>query len=104
MPKMTAVSALAAALVCAPVVLVAQNKAATYITKDQVDTVNKQPGTDRTIRVLDIGHENFAVGIIHRGPTGGARGNGGAGAGRGGGAGGGAGRGGAQAAPGEPCG
>ena len=72
MAKMTALSAIAAALVCAPVALVAQNKAATYITKEQVDTVNKQPGTDRTIRVLDIGHENFAVGIIHRGPTGGA--------------------------------
>lgn len=94
MPKMTAVSALAAALVCAPVVLVAQNKAATYITKEQVDTVNKQPGTDRTIRVLDIGHENFAVGIIHRGPTGGARGGAAtAAAGARG-----------QAAPAEPCG
>jgi mannose-6-phosphate isomerase-like protein (cupin superfamily) len=81
MPKMRVLSALSAALVCAPVVLVAQNKAATYITKEQVDTVNKQPGTDRTIRVLDIGHENFAVGIIHRGPTGGARGTGGAAAG-----------------------
>lgn len=95
MPKITAVSALAAALVCAPVVLVAQNKAATYITKEQVDTVNKQPGTDRTIRVLDIGHENFAVGIIHRGPTGGARGNNSAAAGA-------AARGQASAA--EPCG
>jgi hypothetical protein len=104
MPKMTAVSALAAALVCAPVVLVAQNKGATYITKEQVDTVNKQPGTDRTIRVLDIGHENFAVGIIHRGPTSGARGNGGAAAGAraGGAAAGAAARGQAPAA--EPCG
>jgi mannose-6-phosphate isomerase-like protein (cupin superfamily) len=92
MPRTIALSALAAALVCAPVVLVAQNKAATYITKEQVDTVNKQPGTDRTIRVLDIGHEIFAVGIIHRGPTGGARGAG-AGAGA---------RGQAPAA--EPCG
>ena len=90
MPKMRALSALAAALVCAPVMLVAQNKAATYITKEQVDTVNKQPGTDRTIRVVDIGHENFAVGIIHRGPTGGAAA---AGAGARG-----------QAAPAEPCG
>ena len=94
MSKITVLAAIAAALVCAPVALLAQNKAATYITKEQVDTVNKQPGTDRTIRVLDIGHENFAVGIIHRGPTGGAaRGAGGAAA---------AGRG-AQAAA-EPCG
>jgi mannose-6-phosphate isomerase-like protein (cupin superfamily) len=99
MPKMTVVSVLAAALVGAPIVLVAQNKAATYITKEQVDTVNKQPGTDRTIRVLDIGHENFAVGIIHRGPTGaGARG-GDAGRGAAAAAGG---RG--QAPPAEPCG
>ena len=91
MARMTALSAIAAALVCAPVALLAQNKAATYITKEQVDTVNKQPGTDRTIRVLDIGHENFAVGIIHRGPTGGAA-RGAAPAGRG------------APAPAEPCG
>ena len=57
--------------------MVAQDKAATYITKEQVDTVNKQQGTDRTIRVLDIGHENFAVGVVHRGATGAARGAGG---------------------------
>ena len=87
MPKVKVLSAIAVALACAPVVLVAQNKAATYITKEQVDTVNKQPGTDRTIQVFDIGHENFAVGVIHRGATGG-----------------GGGRGGAAAAPAEPCG
>ena len=88
-----------AALLCAPAAIVAQSKAATYITKEEVDVVNKQPGTDRTIRVLDIGHENFAVGIIHRGPTGGGRGAGGAAP-----AGGGAGRGAAAATPAEPCG
>ncbi len=102
-----------AALLSVPAIH-AQNKAATYITKEEVDLVNKQTGTDRTIRVLDIGHENFAVGVIHRGPTGGARGAGGGGAaaaGRAGGgaagagaAGGGGGRGGAAAAPAEPCG
>src|SRR5215212_1966911 len=48
------------------------NKAATYITKEEVDAVNKTPGVDRTIRVVDIGHEHFAVGIVHRGATGGA--------------------------------
>jgi mannose-6-phosphate isomerase-like protein (cupin superfamily) len=79
--------------------MVAQTTAATYITKEEVDNVNKQAGTDRTIRVLDIGHENFAVGIIHRGPTGGGRGTGGAAA-----AGAGTGRGAAAAAPAEPCG
>src|SRR6187399_2767852 len=47
-------------------------KPATYITKEEVDAVNKTPGVDRTIRVVDIGHEHFAVGIIHRGATGGA--------------------------------
>jgi mannose-6-phosphate isomerase-like protein (cupin superfamily) len=28
--------------------------------------VNATPGVDRTIKVVDIGNENFAVGIIHR--------------------------------------
>lgn len=46
------------------------SKAATYITKEEIDTVNKQPGGDRQIKVVDIGHENFAVGIVHRGATG----------------------------------
>ena len=32
------------------------------------------PGIDRTIRVVDIGPENFSVGIIHRGATGRRRG------------------------------
>jgi mannose-6-phosphate isomerase-like protein (cupin superfamily) len=47
-------------------------KAATYITDEEVKKVLVQPGTDHTIRVVDIGNENLAVGIIHRGPTGGA--------------------------------
>ena len=43
---------------------------ATYITREEVDTVNaKGPGTDRAIKVVDIGHENFALGIVHRGKT-----------------------------------
>jgi hypothetical protein len=93
-------------------------KAATYITDEEVKAVNAIPGIDRTIRVVDIGNENFAIGIIHRGATGGggrntaadaggrgAAGGGAAGAGAGRGAGGAAGRaagGGAQT--GEPCG
>jgi mannose-6-phosphate isomerase-like protein (cupin superfamily) len=89
-------SVIGVTLLGAPAIALAQTKTATYITKEEVDTVNKQTGTDRTIRVLDIGHENFAVGIIHRGPTGGG---GGAAAG-----GGGAGRGAGAAAPAEPCG
>jgi mannose-6-phosphate isomerase-like protein (cupin superfamily) len=85
---------------------------ATYISDEEVKAVNALPGVDRTIRVVDIGPENFAVGIIHRGATGAAaRGAGagagaargaGAGAGAGGGAAAGAGRGAAAAA--EPCG
>jgi hypothetical protein len=70
---------------------------ATYITKAEIDAVNKLPGTDRAIKVVNIGHENFAVGIIHRGPTGAARGAAPAAA-----RGGAAGRGAAPAA--EPCG
>ena len=42
---------------------------ATYITKEEVDIVNATSGTDREIKVVDIGHENFAVGVIHRGKT-----------------------------------
>jgi mannose-6-phosphate isomerase-like protein (cupin superfamily) len=47
-------------------------RAATYITDEEVKTVSALPGIDRTIRVVDIGPENFAIGIIHRGATGGA--------------------------------
>jgi hypothetical protein len=97
-------------LVAGPAAVMAQSpKAATYITNEEVKTVNTQPGTDRTIRVVDIGNENFSVGIIHRGASGAARGAGGgaaAGAGRGAGgggaAGGSAGRG--AAGPATPCG
>ena len=70
------------------------SKPATYITKEEVDAVNKTPGVDRTIRVMDIGHENFAVGIIHRGSTRNPAPPAGAGAGGGGG----------TAAAAEPCG
>ena len=55
-----------------PFVALAQSgstKPATYITKEEVEIVNKQPGGDRQIRVVDIGPENFAVGIVHRGAT-----------------------------------
>jgi mannose-6-phosphate isomerase-like protein (cupin superfamily) len=87
------------------------SKSATYITKAEVDAVNATPGVDRTIRVVDIGHEHYSVGIIHRGATGaaarGGAGGGGAAAGGGrGAAGGGAAAGGgrgAAAAP-VPCG
>src|SRR5438477_2985733 len=106
--KRTILNAAAVAMALAPAVGLAQSKptSATYITDEEVKSVNALPGVDRTIKVVDIGPENFAVGIIHRGATGAARGaapaGGGAGAGRGAGAGAGAGRG--AAAAGEPCG
>lgn len=61
------------ALILSPAIGLAQNKkptAAYYITAEEVATVNKTPGVDRTIRVMDIGDQHFAVGIIHRGKTG----------------------------------
>ena len=67
--------AVAVAVVLGPVVLFAQGgktkpTTATYITKEEVDIVNSQgQGTDRNIKTIDIGHENFSVGIIHRGKT-----------------------------------
>jgi hypothetical protein len=76
-------------------------KSATYITDEEVKAVNATPGVDRTIKVVDIGPENFAVGVIHRGATGGGGARGAAPAG---GAGAAAGGGGAAAAPAEPCG
>jgi len=59
----------ALALALLPAVVVAQSqgpKAATYITDEEVKVVNSQPGVDRQIRVVDIGNENFAVGVVHR--------------------------------------
>jgi len=115
--KKVILSVFAVPFILAPVAILAQSgmkpTAATYITDEEVKAVNALPGVDRTIRVVDIGPENFAVGIIHRGATGAARGaapagGGAAGAGRGAGAaagagaGAGAGRGAAAAA--EPCG
>jgi mannose-6-phosphate isomerase-like protein (cupin superfamily) len=70
------------AFALAPAIALAQRPtAATYITDEEVKTVNATPGVDRTIRVVDIGNENFAVGIIHRvAPVAGAARGGGAGA------------------------
>src|SRR5215467_13338517 len=65
---------LAAIVALTPIVALAQDSkskpmTATYITKEEVDIVNSTPGVDREIKVVDIGHENFAVGVIHRGKT-----------------------------------
>jgi mannose-6-phosphate isomerase-like protein (cupin superfamily) len=62
----------------APAIAYAQSpKAATYISDEEVKKVNTLPGVDRQIRVVDIGNENLAVGIVHRGPTGAAAAGGG---------------------------
>ena len=67
--------AIAIAVVIVPAVTFAQGAkskptTATWISKEEVDTVNKNgQGIDRNIKVVDIGHENFTVGIIHRGKT-----------------------------------
>ena len=54
-----------------PAVALAQSpKGATYITDEQVKTVNASPGVDRQIVNVDIGKLNLAVGIIHRGRSG----------------------------------
>ena len=53
-----------------PVALSAQRPtSATYITDEEVKAVLATPGIDHTIRVVDIGNENFAIGIIHRGAS-----------------------------------
>src|SRR3954470_25017478 len=71
--KTTILRMLGVAIVLSPAVIgFAQNKkptAAYYITKEEIDTVNKTPGVDRTIKVMDIGDQHFSVGIIHRGST-----------------------------------
>lgn len=68
MPKTAALSLLAVLVVASQAVTFSQSKptAAVYITDDEVKAVNATPGVDRTIRVVDIGNENFAIGIIHR--------------------------------------
>src|SRR5712692_628396 len=100
----TVLKALAVVATLLPAAGFAQgNKAATYITDEEVKKVNSLPGVDRTIKVVDIGPENFAIGVIHRGASAPAGGGGaGRGAGAGAAAGGGGGRGAAAAA--EPCG
>jgi len=69
--------ALAAVLGAVPLAYAQSPKAATYITDEEVKKVNTLPGIDRQIRVVDIGNENLAVGIVHRGPTGGGAAGGG---------------------------
>jgi mannose-6-phosphate isomerase-like protein (cupin superfamily) len=107
MSRTLLITTLGVLVVASQTVTFSQSKpsAATYITDEEVKAVNATPGVDRTIRVVDIGNEHFAVGIIHRVASGAAaRGTGagaGAAAGPGRGTAGGGGR--ANAAP-TPCG
>src|SRR4030081_1522571 len=98
-------NAAAVAVALSPAIGFAQSgskpTAATYITDEDVKAVNALPGVDRTLKVVDLGPENFAVGVIHRGAI--AAPGRGAGAGAGAGAGGGAAAAAAAAAA-EPCG
>ena len=62
---------LSIAVTALPIALSAQEPmAATYITTEQVQTVNAIPGTDRQIISRDIGKLNLQVGIVHRGASG----------------------------------
>jgi len=73
--RQTVLRVLAIAVVLSPAAAFTQGgkakpTTATYITKEEIDIVNKQgQGIDRNIKVVDIGHENYTVGIIHRGKT-----------------------------------
>src|SRR5881397_1628561 len=85
----TVLKAVAIVATLLPAVGFAQSRptSATYITDEEVKKVNALPGVDRTIKVVDIGPENFAIGVIHRGAS--APASGGGAAARGAGAGGG---------------
>ena len=72
---------IAIVLTLSPLVALAQSRPGTYITDEEIKKVNALPGVDRQIRVVDVGTENVAVGVVHRGasapagaPAGGARG------------------------------
>src|SRR6516165_430380 len=76
--KNTVVKVLVIASVLSPVPAFAQAgktapTTATYIMKEEIDKISatqQSPRTrDENAKVVDIGYENFAVGIIHRGST-----------------------------------
>ena len=58
-----------------PVVAMAQETAdalpATDILKAEIEAVLNSPdgGVDRQVRVIDTGHSQVAIGILHRGPV-----------------------------------
>ena len=71
-------SALVIASVLSPAVAFAQTEktkptTATYITKEEIDLVSQSEQSKRTsdqnTKVVNLGYENFAVGVIHRAST-----------------------------------
>src|ERR1700680_5349633 len=76
--KNTVVKVLVIASVLRPAAAVAQAgktppTTATYIMKEDIDKVSATEQSQRTrdenVKVVDLGYENFAVGVIHRGST-----------------------------------
>lgn len=76
--KNTLLQVLAVAAVLSPAAAWAQTgkpkpTTATYITKDEIDAVSKSEQSkavvDQNTKVIDLGYENFAVGVIHRAST-----------------------------------
>ena len=59
-----------AALLFPAAALAQSSRPATYITAEQIKTVNALPGVDRQIVNVDVGNTNLAVGVVHRGKTG----------------------------------
>src|SRR6202521_3312641 len=77
--KNTVMKVLVIASVLSPVPAFAQAgktapTTATYIMKEDIDKISATEQSQRTrdenARVIDLGYENFAVGIIHRGSMG----------------------------------
>jgi hypothetical protein len=76
--KNTVLKVLVVASIVSPVVVFAQagKKApttATYIMKEDIDKISateqSQKTRDENAKVVDLGYENFSVGIVHRGST-----------------------------------
>jgi Cupin len=76
--KKTLLKVLVAATVLAPAVAFAQAEktkptTATYVMKDEIDQVSNSEQSKRVVdentKVVDLGYENFTVGVIHRAST-----------------------------------
>src|SRR6516164_11512914 len=76
--KNTVVKVLVIASVLSPVLAFAQAgktapTTATYIMKEEIDKISASEQSQRTrdenVKVVDIGYENFALGIVHRAST-----------------------------------